>query len=982
MTSSDQPDGGKRLFKAVIQDDVATVEQLIAEGVDWANIRNNAGETPLEVAKQRKRIKVLQHLRKLNAEALTKPSPPPPLPAPVVQTPAPPPPPTPAPSSEVETPVAPQEEPQQAEESAAPAEPASPAPPEDLPPEHLEARVSADSPDDEEKDQQAADTPAQATAPETFQEAAVPVEPSTDDASEEQPHSDFPSEAAIDEGASGAVADADGSAADEPAQEFAGERDGKQIMDQLLSEYLDLKRQNEALQVEKQKLLQNNTPSSSLPKAAAKKTGLMASMRKKAEEMKLSKTTMGKKGDPDAEEVRHLKNELEDVKVQVKSTHQSIETYKAITVEAEKNLAVPASQLTQCLYAMLEPSAKDVRVGLPEAEAAATAHISDSVMAFVGKLVLTIARDHNRGEGNDTTPQLPEEERLALQNKLDEQQEELDRLLEGFHESNERIARLRSEVEEQVETKKGKEPESHKLAREKVREVDARVNGLKSKLQMTEVAMKEVEDLRTQLRTTSEQLKERRSTLEELKIGQEARDDAHSELRERVALAQEDAACRELERVNWNPLQEQLPEKASETASLAAEAFVAADALGTEDDIVASFFAAKPAGSDVAQDADELDEGPDVVDAAIQVDLGLGLDMGKAIPWETQMEDINIEMVLLKKRTARELQDLQALLQEQERELRERGIDPADMESHFVRETDPIDEEVVAVQDNTQCVEESNPSEEEEEVAVEEEPLTTEVAKATAGEASQHRRKSCPGPSTSTDMEAELVVTRCQSSPAVVDAISDTEGTDHSLKPTPPPQSPPKPPRLSAQPQVFTMCSEDSMKSFGRQAEEGIEPYPAGLLYVQRVDELEDRTESLRIDLKRMHEIEQSLRVQSREKSDLIAYLMKKARNRDDDATPKRRLQVCEQDIDELEMIIEETLQDNVRLRDDVQNMSRELRRWLDPTTGLPSLAAAPMELPLLQTAVKGGPSLNGSGAGRSPAPPPPPPPPPRPPSS
>eukprot|EP00971_Amphidinium_carterae_P150360 2981216-Amphidinium_carterae.1 len=60
---------------------------------------------------------------------------------------------------------------------------------------------------------------------------------------------------------------------------------------------------------------------------------------------------------------------------------------------------------------------------------------------------------------------------------------------------------------------------------------------------------------------------------------------------------------------------------------------------------------------------------------AVQVELGRPLEVD-SVSLETKLEDITIEMSLLRKRTARELQDLLHLLREQEAELKERGGAP------------------------------------------------------------------------------------------------------------------------------------------------------------------------------------------------------------------------------------------------------------------------------------------------------------------
>lgn len=130
--------------------------------------------------------------------------------------------------------------------------------------------------------------------------------------------------------------------------------------------------------------------------------------------------------------------------------------------------------------------------------------------------------------------------------------------------------------------------------------------------------------------------------------------------------------------------------------------------------------------------------------------------------------------------------------------------------------------------------------------------------------------------------------------------------------------------------------------------EDALEPYPAGLVYVQRVAELEQATDALRQHLQQLHQSEQMLRAQNKEKAELIAHLMRKAKITDLrdldfgdgglDAWRAQRGEDPEADAEDLTRIIEETTQDNIRLRNDIRIMSDELRKVLTSPGGTAAL--------------------------------------------
>lgn len=123
------------------------------------------------------------------------------------------------------------------------------------------------------------------------------------------------------------------------------------------------------------------------------------------------------------------------------------------------------------------------------------------------------------------------------------------------------------------------------------------------------------------------------------------------------------------------------------------------------------------------------------------------------------------------------------------------------------------------------------------------------------------------------------------------------------------------------------------------------EPYPAALYYVQRVAGLEQQTAELRIDLEQLHECERSLRAENAEKNALIARLMVKAGLNDltgfasrgprsvsgEHVVPFWRRERGDKvkDVQELQSIIEETTEDNIRLRNDIQVMAADVRKAL-----------------------------------------------------
>lgn len=123
------------------------------------------------------------------------------------------------------------------------------------------------------------------------------------------------------------------------------------------------------------------------------------------------------------------------------------------------------------------------------------------------------------------------------------------------------------------------------------------------------------------------------------------------------------------------------------------------------------------------------------------------------------------------------------------------------------------------------------------------------------------------------------------------------------------------------------------------------EAYPAGFVFVQRVEELEERNECLHQQLAALHESERSLRNNNKEKNDLIAHLLRRANLSGNESVnsaaaqngsrfwQRNRQTEQERDCAHLQCMIDETNEDNVRLRNDVQTLAEELRKALAPST-------------------------------------------------
>merc|ERR1711971_621268 len=129
--------------------------------------------------------------------------------------------------------------------------------------------------------------------------------------------------------------------------------------------------------------------------------------------------------------------------------------------------------------------------------------------------------------------------------------------------------------------------------------------------------------------------------------------------------------------------------------------------------------------------------------------------------------------------------------------------------------------------------------------------------------------------------------------------------------------------------------------------------YSPEFLYMQRVDELEIRTRELSQELADMHAVERRLKAEIREKNELVAHLVAKANAKkgpafgaaaavgraifvpgglphaSDAAIPLPPRTGSKRQVRELERLVEETTEDNIRLRNDLQTLAREFRQVL-----------------------------------------------------
>lgn len=128
-----------------------------------------------------------------------------------------------------------------------------------------------------------------------------------------------------------------------------------------------------------------------------------------------------------------------------------------------------------------------------------------------------------------------------------------------------------------------------------------------------------------------------------------------------------------------------------------------------------------------------------------------------------------------------------------------------------------------------------------------------------------------------------------------------------------------------------------------------VEPASSGLLYVQKIAELEELSAGLERDLELIRESEQVLVQDRAEKDDIISYLMRRVRCVESGsgaaATEQpgaggawgflagawgalgNKSQDREGDVEELERIAEEMLLDNIRLKNDLRTITQEFRK-------------------------------------------------------
>jgi len=117
-------------------------------------------------------------------------------------------------------------------------------------------------------------------------------------------------------------------------------------------------------------------------------------------------------------------------------------------------------------------------------------------------------------------------------------------------------------------------------------------------------------------------------------------------------------------------------------------------------------------------------------------------------------------------------------------------------------------------------------------------------------------------------------------------------------------------------------------------------PSDPSMLYVQRVAELEQHNDGLQQQLGKLHQAESALHAENKEKNDLIAHLMQRANLKGDmwGANMQRqergfwRRELRGGGLRELQLTIEETQSDNIRLRNEIQVMAERFRTELAET--------------------------------------------------
>uniref|UniRef100_A0A7S4VGA0 Uncharacterized protein n=1 Tax=Alexandrium monilatum TaxID=311494 RepID=A0A7S4VGA0_9DINO len=592
-----------------------------------------------------------------------------------------------------------------------------------------------------------------------------------------------------------------------------------------------------------------------------------------------------------------LRVEAELLRSRIRATVEEVEEFRTVAGDAQQ--VVAAAEQAARERTLVLPPAGELRQKVAEGLARGGGEfefiqtLNDEQILQIGGMVLALVTDQRQAssgpEGQDFVPPAPEEsdeDRLLLQRKIEAQQEELDRLLEHFHQQQEHIIRLKDQL-----SGKG-DPEKKKQVKEKLQHVERQAEGLTRQLETSEQGLQQSQELRTQLRALAMQAVQRDQVIAEMRSMFELQAAEVAVLRDRLLHSLEDLAGR-AGRHAERPWGAQVAVQAAAVPALSTEGSGSHAAVGsTAVPNQATAAATHPARASVITVAPA-----EMSDVAAQVELsddGTVAALAESVQLRTEIDDIHVEKALLEKRTAKQLQELRAL------------VEPARVPGR--RE---LGQPAAAAE------------------------ASGAVAAPAAGAARTGGGAAVPAAGSGTGAAGGgLLVAAAEGAqcrPVVYhDISSDGEGKpERHRRPLPDPDA--------------GVSSDD---------EEGPE-YSAGMLYVQQVADLEQRNDGLRQELEDLHEAERGLRAEIKEKTDLIARLMQKANFPQPSSAAahgqerafwrtrqSKRWSHSDEEFRDLERIIEETREDNLRLRNDIQIMAEEFRKVISVVgPGLPKKA-------------------------------------------
>jgi len=480
-------------------------------------------------------------------------------------------------------------------------------------------------------------------------------------------------------------------------------------------------------------------------------------------------------------------------------------------------------------------------------------------------------------------------ERKLLQQKIDAQCKELKGMLDVFHKQQEQITSLQRQIS-------GKEDGGAKTQKkEKLKEVERQVEGLSKQLEASEEDSHRSRELRKQLRTLAEQAVQRDQVLLEMHGTLQTLDSEVGLQRERLHTCLEDLASR---RTLRPPRGRRRPH----------------DGGHPQQDVKARVAAQAGPLVEVARQAVM----PSTADTGVQAELDEDGSIAAALErckLRAELDDIRVAKALLDKRTARELQELRALVAQPAKP----APKPEVKEARHVQGS-PRDPPALPVA-----------------------PQAPRPPKGIEEDWYDQPEGAAQPPVEFRQAAAAAVAGQIG---ALVPAATQQNKVDvHSL----------------------VSDSDD-------EEEQDVE-LPPEFVQVQRVAELEEKNEVLRLELAQLHEAERGVRADVKEKNELIAHLLEQVDARKAPATgaaaavgrsvflpagsaaaaevqrrvrgeqkdvSKKRLTATE-DLEQMEEIVQEITDDNIRLRNDLQIMVGEYRKVLaasSPKRGIPQVVS------------------------------------------